>query len=273
MVPPGDNIHEYLPSHPSRKVRSGCGHDFHSGGGPVKLGGVSVPFSIPPLPPGWPYALREAPGDLNAFPESSIDGLGSGWTLHLRARTPLDDAGRQLPQAFGRGGILRIGEVVVRPYRRGGLVRHVNERIYASPVRFAREFAVHQALWVSGFPTVEPLGYGYRRRLWGVEGVFLTRFAAAEAWPRCWERSVDILPQVAMQLRALAAWGLLAPDLNATNLMVTADDRVLALDWDRARWARGESLIARYRERLERSLRKLQAPRDVLEAFSRSLAG
>lgn len=246
---------------------------FHSREGPVKLGGMSGSSSIPSLPADWPYPPRGAGGEPHSSPGAAIRGLGGGWDLRLQAGVSLEGATGTLAGAFGRGGILRLGEVVVRPYRRGGLVRHVNERIYASPDRFAREFAVHRALWTAGFPTVEPLGYGSRRRAWGVEGVFLTRFAEAKAWPACWERSADVLPQVAVMLKALASWGLLAPDLNATNFLLTPEGRVLALDWDRARWTGGGDLLARYRERLARSLRKLRAPRDVLEAFAGSPAG
>ena len=198
---------------------------------------------------------------------ASIQGFGPGWTLYLREPVPLAAEASDLPQAFGRGGIQRIGDVVIRPYRRGGLVRHVNERLYFSPARFAREFSVHWALWTSGFPTVEPVGYGFRRHLWGVEGLYLTRFVEAVAWPTCWGRSAQMLPHLAVLLEALATWGLHAPDLNATNIMLTPDDQVLALDWDRARWVQADDLRCRYRERLLRSLRKLGAPTDVLAAL------
>jgi len=148
------------------------------------------------------------------------------------------------------------------------MLRHVNARIYASPRRFRDEYVVHQALWTAGFPTVEPLGYGYRRRLWGVEGVFLTRLAEARPWPSCWHESARVLPQLHQLLDALAAWGLHAPDLNATNVLMGSDGRVLALDWDRARWISGSDLKERYRRRLLRSLQKLQAPDAVIASFT-----
>lgn len=228
---------------------------------------------IPPLPSGWPYTVRTLRALEASVPVASIPGLGDGWTLHLAERVALDSGASELSHAFGRGGIQRIGEVVIRPYRRGGLVRHLNGRIYGSPERFEREFAVHRALWGAGFPTVEPIGYGFRRRGWGVEGVYLTRFAEARAWPTRWERSAEVVPQLAVQLRFLAAWGLHAPDLNATNVLLTGDGRVLTLDWDRARWSADGDLLARYQARMERSLRKLGAPEPVLAQFSKSLAG
>ena len=233
---------------------------------------MSGSFLIPALPADWPYAPREAEEPPRFEQEVELSGLGSGWSLERRGRAPLDAAASGLPQAFGRGGVQRIGDVVLRPYRRGGLVRHVNERLYVAPSRFAREFSVHWALWTAGFPTVEPLGFGYRRRLWGVEGVFLTHFVAAQAWPACWERSAEVLPALRVMVRALAAWGLRAPDLNATNLLLAEDGRILALDWDRAAWKPGGDLLGRYRERLVRSLLKLQAPGGLAADLARELA-
>ena len=68
-------------------------------------------------------------------------------------------------------------------------------------------------------------------------------------------------------LQALCAWGLFAPDLNATNFHLRPDGQVLALDWDRAHWPSGASgalLLERYRRRLDRSLRKLGAPPEIV---------
>jgi hypothetical protein len=227
---------------------------------------MSVLFSIPPLPSGWPYAEREAGALQDPILGASLQGLGSGWTLCLQEPVDLEGEARELPLAFGRGGIRRIGELVIRPYRRGGLVRHVNERLYVSPARFAQEYSVHRALWTAGFPTVAPLGYGFKRHGLGVEGLYFTRFTDAVPWPTAWDRSARVIPQLKIMLDALAAWGLHAPDLNATNILLTRDDRVLALDWDRARWSQAANLQSRYQDRLQRSLRKLGAPADVVAA-------
>jgi hypothetical protein len=152
--------------------------------------------------------------------------------------------------------------VVLRPYRRGGLVRFLNERVYAGTARFKAEFQVHRALWDAGLPTVEPLGWASRPCSWGREGVYLTRFQEGSPWPRGWDPAG--LPQVRTVLEALCAWGLYAPDLNATNFLVRPDGRVLALDWDRAVWAPSVPLLDRYRARLTRSLMKLGAPADFV---------
>jgi hypothetical protein len=66
--------------------------------------------------------------------------------------------------------------------------------------------------------------------------------------------------QIAVLIRALSAWGLWSPDMNATNFLVGHDGRVLALDWDRAKWATKKGLIEKYWMRLRRSMYKLNAP-------------
>jgi len=217
---------------------------------------------VPPLPPQWPYAPR---GPLPA-PErragAALPGLPGLWTLEAAPGLAFDAPAAGLGRAFGRGGVLRAGPVVLRPYRRGGLVRHVNAGVYLDCSRFRREFEVHRALWAAGLPTVEPLGWACRRRLWGWEGVFLTRFADAVPWPRAWDRA-GVLPQLRVLLEALCAWGLYAPDLNATNVLVEPSGTILTLDWDRAGWSASGQLMDRYRERLVRSLVKLGAPAGI----------
>ena len=224
-------------------------------------------FQPPPLPPDWPYPPRprSAPAELRERAE--LPGLPGTWRLVVVPGLALEAPGAASGLAFGRGGILRAGDLMLRPYRRGGLVRHVNARLYPGPGRFRREFLAHQALWDAGAPTVEPLGWAARRRLWGWEGVYLTRHVPALPWPQAWERSDQLAPQLDTLLRALCAWGLLAPDLNATNLLLDAAGNLLALDWDRARWLPGQALMARYRARLARSLAKLGAPPEVQARF------
>ena len=214
---------------------------------------------IPPLPAQWPFQRRSQ--GLSPVSRAGVElpGLGGGWTLIAAPELELGEA-QGLEGAFGRCGVRRLGDVVLRPYRRGGLLRHLNERIYLSPARFAREFLVHRALWLAGFPTVEPLGYALRHRAWGFEGCFLTRFAECSPWPRQWGDIADPLRQ---QIEALCAWGLFSPDLNATNVMLTPNGETLLLDWDRAAWG-GSRLFPRYKARLRRSLSKLKAPREIL---------
>ena len=220
----------------------------------------------PPLPATWPYTDRPAQAPLACREDQDLPGLGGGWRVCSPAgQVPLGPA-NPLDGAYGRGGILRAGEAVLRPYRRGGLLRHLNPKTYGTSLRFASEYAIHRVLWQAGFPTVEPLGYAWRHHGWGVEGVFLTRLAEGEPWPRHWDLSRRVRPGLDTALDALCAWGLWAPDLNATNVLLPPGNGILLMDWDRARFVSSADLRARYAARLARSLHKLGAPPEALAA-------
>jgi hypothetical protein len=226
------------------------------------------PSSLPPLPPNWAFDARPPLLPLGCHLDLLLPGLGAGW----RVCTPggFVPTGDPVPlgSVFGRGGILRVGGVVLRPYRRGGFLRHFNQRTYRTHLRFAAEHAVHRQLWESGFPTVEPLGYAWRPSGLGVEGVLFTRLAEAEAWPRRWDLSSARAADLQRAILSLCEWGLWSPDLNATNVLFPPQGGVLFLDWDRARFEPADShLWRRYRARLLRSLRKLGAPAEAFAAI------
>ncbi|WP_306591992.1 lipopolysaccharide kinase InaA family protein [Geothrix sp. 21YS21S-4] len=230
---------------------------------------IHDPYIILPLPDSWPYDPGRSLRPLGCRINLELPGLGGGWRVCTPGGMPPVGDAVPLEGAHGRGGILRAGDTVMRPYRRGGLLRHINERTYRTHLRFAAEYAVHRGLWEAGFPTVEPLGYAWRPVRFGVEGVMFTRWAEGDSWPRNWEVGVTRTDVLRQAIGALCDWGLWSPDLNATNILFPPDGGILLLDWDRARFEPqpsngGEDLWPRYRARLERSLRKLGAPAETL---------
>lgn len=214
--------------------------------------------TIPPLPEGWPYPGRAPLPALAVRAEVPLPGQGPGWSLEAEPDLLLTGGFEPLGGAFGRGGVGRSGEVVLRPYRRGGLIRHFNARTYADPERFRAELEIHRRLWEAGFPTVRPLGCAWRRHRWGVEGVYLTAFTPGTPWPRKWDESC--WPEVVTAIGALADWGCWSPDLNATNIHLVPGRGALILDFDRAAFTTPQGLRGRYAARLRRSLGKLGAP-------------
>ncbi|MBP1625803.1 MAG: 3-deoxy-D-manno-octulosonic acid kinase [Holophagaceae bacterium] len=216
---------------------------------------------VPALPSIWPYDPRcpLAPLETSTV---TLPGLGRGWRLEAVGGLQVPEETADLPAAFGRGGVIRAGDLVLRPYRRGGLLRFINDRTYASADRFLQELEVHRALWEAGFPTVEPLGIAHRRKGLGVEGVLLTRYVESRPWPRCWD-APGVIPALRLAIDALVSWRLWSPDLNATNVML-GNEGILLLDWDKAQWFEATDLRERYRERLIRSLRKLGAPEALI---------
>ena len=152
---------------------------------------IHDPYLVPPLPPTWPYQPGMPLRPLGCRLNLELPGFGGGWRVCTPGGMVPEGEASVLAGAYGRGGVVRVGDLVLRPYRRGGLLRHVNERTYRSHLRFAAEHAVHRGLWESGFPTVEPLGYAWRPVRMGVEGVLITRLAEGEPWPGRWDLSHD----------------------------------------------------------------------------------
>ena len=226
-----------------------------------------------PLPESWPFAAREAGRERSFADGVELPGFSGSWRLVTTTGLPDLNGATRLDGLFGRGGLIQAGDCILRPYRRGGLTRNLNKNTYLTANRFGAEYAVHSALWDAGFPTVEPVGYAYRRRFWGVEGVFITKRADGLPWPKTWETSdfADHVGQIAELIGSLSAWGIFAPDLNATNFFVAHDGRVLALDWDRARWTRSGRLLESYWARLERSMCKLGAPAVLIDSLRDAL--
>lgn len=227
---------------------------------------------IPALPNQWPYVPKKFDAELHTSSPHSIPLQGGGWTLCLRAGISISGVEETLPDAHGRGGVFRLGDTVLRPYRRGGLVRHVNQSTYGSTARFRTEFEMHAWLFAQGFPTVEPLGYGFRRKGLGYQGLYLTRWSEARPWPKDWTQNPAFLDRLRAAIAALTSVGCWAPDLNATNVLVTSTQSPLLLDWDRAAFLPEEALLGRYQQRLARSLQKLQAPIELLQDWLPTLA-
>jgi 3-deoxy-D-manno-octulosonic acid kinase len=197
----------------------------------------------------------------------------------------------------GRGGVRVVHmtdhQVVVRPYRRGGLPSRVfRDTYFGLTPRPFRELCVTEALRRQGIPTVEVYGASVR---WLVPGCYkgwlATRYVsgACTFWewicaaPAARERAA-VLASIGKATRRLHDTGARHPDLNLNNILIRAAasspsmPEVWFIDFDRARVAgpcrRTSSADL---ARLRRSARKLDpegarltaADLDCLEAAYR----
>lgn len=189
----------------------------------------------------------------------------------------------------GRGDLAVVpagaaGEAVVRPFRRGGLVRHVLHRRYFLGARALRELILTCRLGRRGVPVAEPLAAVHARLRPGYRAALITRrvsdarpapelLAAEEA------DAVDgpvrtTLRRMGRSVGRLHAVGGVHADLNVHNFLLPSGGSAPAviLDFDRGRSFDGEAprLLARWSlRRLRRSLRKegLDAALDAWDAF------
>ena len=150
--------------------------------------------------------------------------------LRRWARDDLPPA-RTLPG--GRGGVgaflLRPDlPVVLRPYRRGGLIGRVNRSRYLGiAARPFRELRTAVRIAAAGVPTPEPLGAAV---LWDAPGVYRGAFVTRELWgaANLWRflqqapaaQRGDACAAAAALVRQLHDAGALHPDLNLQNFLI-----------------------------------------------------
>lgn len=236
---------------------------------------------------GW--TVRRGDGVAAMVRDDFADQLGRLGLMEAADRPPeeLAPGARPFRPGGGRGDLAvlptaSLGEVVVRPYRRGGLPARFVERTYLLGDRAFHEAEITERLRRSDVPVPEPLaavqsdhGIGYRaalvtRRVTGADPA--PDVLAGRAGPGGdADRLRDALRRMGRSAGALHAAGGVHADLNAHNFLLPrgGDDAVI-LDFDRARVVGGEvpGLLARMNlRRLRRSLDKLGLEA-ALEAWS-----
>lgn len=214
----------------------------------------------------WRYRRDEQPPfDPIVFDENALASSGA---LLGTAR-----AGR------GHAHFLELGgyPLVLRHYRRGGMVRRLTERHYVwtglARTRAVREFEILRELETRNLPAPRPYACSVTRhgRLWS--GSLVTRRLPGETFAtRLLAAGNDGLPvgiwrAVGRCIARFQSAGCCHADLNADNVIID-EDAVHLIDFDKATWRRAEPDIARWQTanvaRLRRSLAKLCTQRGLV---------
>lgn len=148
----------------------------------------------------------------------------------------------------GRAPMARVpsagGDLLVRPYRKGGMLRRLRGRLFHGSWRPLQELVLHRRLGALGVPVPEAVGCVVLRRAWGWRGFLLTREVAGaldlEAWlygvsGPCGLTPARVLRRAGRAVRRLHDAGVAHADLHPRNLLLTPAGDVLVLDLDRAR--------------------------------------
>lgn len=245
------------------------------------------------------WTVRRADGVAAMVRRDFSDAFGRLGLMEAADRPPEDLApgARPFRPGGGRGRLAvlpaaPLGEVVVRPYRRGGLPARFVERTYLLGDRAYHEAEITERLRRSEVPVPEPLaavqsdhGVGYRaalvtRRVTGADPApeLLRELAGSEddegrRATRDDDRLRDALRRMGRSTGTLHAAGGIHADLNGHNFLLPRgrDDAVI-LDFDQARVVGGEvpGLLVRMNlRRLRRSLAKLEldAALEAWDAF------
>jgi 3-deoxy-D-manno-octulosonic acid kinase len=210
--------------------------------------------------------------------ERSRDGRGEVGIVFDAARlrqadwSVFDPAGYRTAEAVdgegGRGSAWFVeggfGPAVLKRYRRGGWMAAFTEDAYLwlgeDAARSWKEFALLRDMHGDGLPVPVPLAAGWRRSGWTYRACLLTeRLAGVESLVAAVRRRGLDAPWAAVgaTLARFHHRGLRHADLNAHNLLITRDDVVHVIDWDKARRELAPGAwCAKVIDRLERSLRK-----------------
>lgn len=146
----------------------------------------------------------------------------------------------------GRGVMIRadvegIGRVVIKPYKRGGFLRILNDSWYVrwGALRPSVEFELLQRVRELGIHAPEPIAFLVRGGLlykgWLVTKEIPNQQTLAEISLQDEERLARIMQRFVAEVRLLVQHGIYHVDLHPGNVLVDDQDAVYLLDFDKAR--------------------------------------
>lgn len=169
-----------------------------------------------------------------------------------------------------------LGPVVIKPYMRGGIIRHIIKSHYLKfgKPRSQVEFESISELRKLGISAPEPLAYAYRGfplyRAWLITREIQNARTLAEVDCGDISRVAGIMKKVIDQIHKLAGCGFIHVDLHPGNVLVDGDDSIYIIDFDKGRRSmlKTEKLYGVYYRRWRRSIVKHQLP-EILDDMLR----
>jgi 3-deoxy-D-manno-octulosonic acid kinase len=174
-----------------------------------------------------------------------------------------------------------IGKVVIKPYMRGGFVRHFVKRRYLrlGRPRCLREFELLQKVRNLGISAPEPIAAAHRGRLsylgWLItraidRPVSLIHLARTDT-----DAAQKIMPAVIEQFSLLIAHRIHHMDLHPGNVLIDAQGRVFIIDFDKGRVFSGSrnKLRNHYLYRWQRAVSRHGLPIWLVHMLDTGLGG
>ena len=213
-------------------------------------------------------AIARGPGWAMLYDAALVEGPAADWFDPRRwAGKVAGHAGR------GRGTVLFVdappGQWALRRYRRGGLAGRVVADRYPwlgeERTRSFREWRMLAHLHAAGLPVPRPVAAMWRRsRLCYTADLATVRIpGAAPLSARLATGAVVDWHRIGRTLQTFHAVGACHADLNAHNILLDEGGAPWLLDFDRGRLRAPGAWQDRNLQRLERSLRKIAAAREV----------
>lgn len=163
-----------------------------------------------------------------------------------------------------------LGSVIVKPYFRGGILRHINRRAYlkAGKPRSVAEFEMLCLVRTIGVNAPEPVAYAFQKKY----AVFYHAWLAMMEIPGAImlgelsrmdpARARLVLPELEKQINLLWNYGVLHVDLHPGNVLVDDENQVYIIDFDKAKTgvANRAGLAEYYVNRWQRAVSKHGLP-------------
>lgn len=166
-----------------------------------------------------------------------------------------------------------IGSVVIKHYRRGGIIRYLIKQRYLKwgKTRSRMEYELLQKVRSLGINAPEPVAFADRGRLfyqcWLVTREIKDHQTLAQLSHLNQEKVRIVLKEVVKQVSILIKNKILHVDLHPGNVIVDNQNKVYLLDFDQARiFSRGENALrGRYLRRWNRAIQKHGLPEMLRE--------
>ena len=179
------------------------------------------------------------------------------------------------------GRIEGIGPVIVKPYRRGGFMRHLTKRYYLKfgPTRCQQEFELLQIVRQLGVNAPEPVAFAYCGRLYYLGWLITRSIPQPKSLVELANTDVAlaqrVMPLVSEQILKLIEHRILHIDLHPGNLIVDKEGRAFIIDFDKGRIFTGsqDKLRDLYLRRWQRAVDKHGLPVVLNEMIRAGLAG
>jgi len=172
-----------------------------------------------------------------------------------------------------------IGSIVIKHYRRGGLMRYFIKRRYLKfgKTRAQHEFELLDIVGTLGIKVPQPIAYAYRDRLlyraWLVTREIHQPLSLARLSLQDEKKTGTAMESVIEQISSLIQNNILHVDLHPGNVVVDAAGKVYLLDFDKGSVYHGnrQKLKNRYLTRWQRAVAKHRLPGMLTEMLQAGL--
>ena len=161
-----------------------------------------------------------------------------------------------------------IGSVVVKYYRRGGIIRHLIKQRYlkCGKTRCQKEYEILQRVGRLGVKVSEPVAYAYQGFLFYKAWLVTREIEQQQTLARLSLTDVDrafaVIGQIAENIATLIQNQILHVDLHPGNVLVDSNSQVFLIDFDKARYSNQnkDKLRDKYLSRWRRAVIKHRLP-------------